>query len=101
MYLKLKIKCMSIFSFKYNVFNARRWSVLHKHVACIDGRMKFVVVDGKTYVSFNMIYHRVVDSTKISALSDVREVSCYIFKCLRVDCGAVVQRPGFCAVVRA
>jgi len=32
-----------------------------------------------------MSYHRGVDSTKINVLSDVREVSCYIFKCLRAD----------------
>jgi hypothetical protein len=41
------------------------------------------------YVSFNMIYHREVDSVKINTLSDVREVSCYIFKCLRADDVAV------------
>jgi hypothetical protein len=46
--------------------------------------MKFVVVDGKTYVSFNMIYD-LMDSTKINTLSDVHEVSCYIFKCLCAD----------------
>jgi len=47
--------------------------------------MNFVVADGKTNVSFNMLYHSGVDSIKISTLADVREVSCYIFKCLCAD----------------
>jgi hypothetical protein len=61
------------------------WSALPKHVEFIDGRMKFVVVDGRTCVGYNVMYHSGVYSTKIDTLSDVREVLCYIFKCLRAD----------------
>jgi hypothetical protein len=56
------------------------WSVLPKHVEFIEGRIKFVVVDGSTCDSYNVIYHSGMDSTKNYTLSDVREVLCYIFK---------------------
>jgi len=38
--------------FKYDVFDAWRLPVWPKHVACVDGTSKFVVVDSSIYVNF-------------------------------------------------
>jgi hypothetical protein len=54
-----------ILSFKVMYLNAWGWSVQPKHAAYIDEGIKFVVVDGSTYVNFNMIYRNGMNSTKI------------------------------------